>query len=71
MMDETRKLPVAALRVEFSDDVDHLAERLANAEDGKPKIINESRSKGLYRFLRASIRETFPGRGACKPGWFC
>jgi hypothetical protein len=51
MMTETRELAVRALREEFADYVDHMVERLTQGENGKPKVIKESKVQRFMTFL--------------------
>jgi hypothetical protein len=51
LMKEASEMAVDALRVEFSDLVTHMVERLTPAEDGKKKVIKDSVVENIYGFF--------------------
>jgi hypothetical protein len=51
MMEETRDLAMQALRQEFSDYVNHIVDRLTQGENGKQKVIKESKIQRFVTFL--------------------
>ena len=51
MMQETKELAVRALREEFADYVDHIVDRLKDGENGKAKIVKESKIQRFMTFL--------------------
>ena len=51
LMQEASEMAVDALRVEFSDLVTHMVERLTPSEDGKKKVIKDSVVENIYSFF--------------------